>query len=36
MLSKREHHTCAGIKVNNPKAINPRTGLSLFRDPEKH
>jgi hypothetical protein len=35
MLSKREWHTCAGIKVNDAKAIDPRSGLSLFGDPNK-
>jgi hypothetical protein len=36
MISKQaEWHTCACIKVNDAKAIDPRTGLSLFGDPDK-
>jgi hypothetical protein len=33
MLSKREWHTCAGIKIIDIKAIDPRTGISMFGDP---
>jgi hypothetical protein len=35
MVSKREWHTFAGIKVNDVKAIDPRSGLSLFGGPDK-
>ena len=33
-LSKKESHTCAGIKVIDPKAIDPRTGSLMFDDPK--
>ena len=32
MLSKREWHTCAGIKLIDIKAIDPRTGTVMFAD----
>jgi hypothetical protein len=33
-LSKRELHTCAGIKIIDQKAIDPRTGSLMFEDPK--
>jgi hypothetical protein len=33
-LSKRESHTCAGIKIIDQKAIDPRTGSLMFEDPK--